>query len=164
MARSRSRSEPRHQAVAFTDRRDSHSTFLPGWGGPYFRPNVATALPPTRSNVHRLLSRIRDAAIPVGYGANKPRASLNFTPVRHQLLGAIASRQLRTPIRPLQAQRIADSWRAFNVLRFPNPRRVQVCLRRKARKEVLHALGIAGRRGLGRGAGVHRNADSSWSC
>jgi len=46
---------------------------------------------------------------------------------------------------------------------FEEPSRVLVCVRRKIRKEVLHAFGIAGRRGLGRG-GVQFNENSKFSC
>lgn len=37
------------------------------------------------------------------------------------------------------------------------------CFRRGLRREVLHALGIAGKKGLGRG-GVKRKAESSYKC
>lgn len=39
---------------------------------------------------------------------------------------------------------------------FSSPRSVAICVRRGIRKEVLHALGISGRRGLGRGRGGSR--------
>lgn len=46
---------------------------------------------------------------------------------------------------------------------FRNPDRVLVCARRQIRKEVLHALGISGRRGIGRG-GVKFNENSKFGC
>lgn len=159
MARSRRRrGEPVHSAKPFYDGRDSHRSLLHGWGGPHFWPNaLETALPPARSNVHRLLSRIRDAALLSGYGADKPHVVPRFTPVAAAPIKLARLPAARRQITPLQA-----SFRAFNVLRFPNPK-VAVCVRRKVRKEVLHALGVAGSRGLGR-SGVHRSADSSWGC
>lgn len=50
-------------------------------------------------------------------------------------------------------------------LAFSNPKLVAECLRRRMRKEVLHALGIAGRKGLsGRGGGYRRTPASEFSC
>lgn len=46
---------------------------------------------------------------------------------------------------------------------FADPAGVVVCVRRRIRRAVLHAFGIAGRRGLGRG-GVRRNEFSSIGC
>lgn len=45
-------------------------------------------------------------------------------------------------------------------IEFVSPRRVVVCVRRKIRKEVMHALGFAGRRGRG-GAGPRRYTEHS---
>lgn len=64
---------------------------------------------------------------------------------------------------PLAKQQQALSWRRFNELRVRVPARVAFCVRRKQRREVMHALGIAGRRGLGRG-GVRRRESSQWAC
>lgn len=44
---------------------------------------------------------------------------------------------------------------------FANPREVLVCVRRKRRKEVLHAKGVAGRKGIKR---YRRNEYSEVSC
>lgn len=46
---------------------------------------------------------------------------------------------------------------------FVEPSRVLVCVRRKIRREVIHALGINKLRGLGRG-GVRFNENSKFSC
>lgn len=46
---------------------------------------------------------------------------------------------------------------------FDRPNRIAVCIRRKIRSQVLHALGIAGRRGLGVG-GIRLNPFSRISC
>lgn len=43
------------------------------------------------------------------------------------------------------------------------PRKVSVCLSRRARREVLFAFGVGGSRGLGR-RGVRRTFNSQWSC
>lgn len=47
---------------------------------------------------------------------------------------------------------------------FEVPENVVHCVRRKRRREVLHALGIAGGRGLGRNRRQHRNEFSEVGC
>lgn len=69
----------------------------------------------------------------------------------------------QTPFTPLQAHRARASWREFRKLRFPQPGREPVCVRRLRRKQVLFARGIAGRSGGSPGP-YRRNAFSSWSC
>lgn len=44
------------------------------------------------------------------------------------------------------------------------PRRVLFCLRRKVRKEIMFALNIAGRRGVGAGKRWRRTENSNWRC
>lgn len=48
-------------------------------------------------------------------------------------------------------------------LRIRAPRHVYFCLSRKQRREVFHALGLAGRRGFGKG-GVRRTQNSQYRC
>lgn len=48
-------------------------------------------------------------------------------------------------------------------LGFVSPERVLVCVRRKIRQQVLHAIGIAGRRGIGHG-GVKFTQESKYRC
>lgn len=50
------------------------------------------------------------------------------------------------------------------VIRFAKAVAVPICRRRWIRSQVLHALGLAGRRGLGAGKPRHRNGHSSVSC
>lgn len=59
-----------------------------------------------------------------------------------------------------KAGSILRSWR-FHV---SVPRKMGFCVRRKQRKEVLFALSIAGRSGVGRGKRWRRNAQSSYRC
>lgn len=47
---------------------------------------------------------------------------------------------------------------------FEVPKDVVICLRRKRRREVLHALGKAGRGGIGRGRRRHTNEFSEIGC
>lgn len=47
---------------------------------------------------------------------------------------------------------------------FQDPSAVSICARRRARREVLHALQVAGRRGVGRGRPRHRNEFSGVGC
>lgn len=96
-----------------------------------------------------------------GYGAGEPhRAS---SAVRRSVAPQFVT--WSKPRSPLQAHLQRQSWKAFQVLQVQAPRRVVFCVRRKQRKEVLHALGIAGRRGLrGRGGSYHRTENSNWAC
>lgn len=62
---------------------------------------------------------------------------------------------------PRSASRLVQrSWIGHNVA-FANPEHVAVCVRRKARKQVLHAKGVAGRKGLRR---PRRSSASGISC
>lgn len=47
---------------------------------------------------------------------------------------------------------------------FVEPKRVVICVRRQRRREVLHALRVAGRGGVGRGRKRHTNEYSQISC
>lgn len=47
---------------------------------------------------------------------------------------------------------------------FEVPKDVVICLRRKRRREIMHALGKAGRGGIGRGRKRHTNDFSQISC
>lgn len=47
---------------------------------------------------------------------------------------------------------------------FEVPKDVVICLRRKRRREIMHALGKAGRGGIGRGRKRHTNHFSEISC
>lgn len=47
---------------------------------------------------------------------------------------------------------------------FAEPRSVALCIRRQRRRQVMHALDLAGRRGVGRGRPRRRNEFSSVSC
>lgn len=47
------------------------------------------------------------------------------------------------------------------IVAFQDPQRVPVCVRRKQRKAVLHAKGVAGRKGL---RPPRRNLTSNYSC
>lgn len=67
------------------------------------------------------------------------------------------------PVGPV-AYRASTIMAPFGQLRIFAPRRVLFCLRRKVRKEVLFALRIAGRRGVGAGKRWRRTAESSWRC
>ena len=49
-------------------------------------------------------------------------------------------------------------------INFRNPRSVHLCRRRKSRRQVIHALGIAGKRGVGEGRRRHVNFWSKVSC
>lgn len=152
----------RHHPMAFTDVADSHATDLSTWGAAITP--AKRSLPP--GGVRRLLELDAygqpERIFWAGYGAAQPHVSPQSAVRRSVVLPVFRSAK---PLSPLQAQQRNASWRAFNVLQIQAPRRVAFCVRRKQRREVLHAYGIAGRRGLvGRGGGYRRTADSHWRC
>lgn len=118
---------------------------------------------PRPSLVHRFMDDFRPGGRPFpvsGYGADQPHVA-----IRRRLglpVTAAVSAAVRSPVRsPASLKRIASSWHAFNALKVD--KRVRFCVQRHQRRQVLHALGIAGRRGLGRN-GVRRSENSNWRC
>lgn len=107
--------------------------------------------------------------------ANDFRSLLSpLEPVRSGLLSEIEDRRFFSPL-SVDRRKSSRRW-AVKVVQRPNrlvsrvyrpgfyfesPRHVVACVRRKRRKEVIHAKGIAGRRGLRRG---RRNQWSSVRC
>lgn len=67
------------------------------------------------------------------------------------------------PVNPKVARARArrDMAGPTNRVAFDRPQEVLLCVRRKSRKEVLHARGVAGRRGIKK---YRRNANSSVGC
>lgn len=65
---------------------------------------------------------------------------------------------------PNAAYQYAALMAPLNKLRVFAPRRVLFCLRRKVRKEVMFALNIAGKRGVGAGKRWRRTENSNWRC
>jgi len=82
----------------------------------------------------------------------RPAQTLSGRPVRLRAVPAKQKAQARLP----SPQRL--SWSAVG---FVRPQRVAVCVRRGVRREVLHALKVAGRRGL---SGGRRSEFSSIRC
>lgn len=62
--------------------------------------------------------------------------------------------------------RRSSQFRALRVLQIQAPQRVLFCARRKERREVLFARGVAGRAGSspGRRGRYFRNQNSAWRC
>lgn len=151
-----------HRSVAFNDGRDSIDHALLDAGAH----TVGATFGAPRPLVHRFFefdnnSAVRrvDALLP-GYGAGEPHVDLGRIRKRRSVV--VRAGLPRVPSAPASHRRIA-SWRAFNVLQFPHPRSVDVCVRRRVRRTVLFAKGVAGRRGGSPGP-YKRTAFSSWSC
>lgn len=89
------------------------------------------------------------------------------SPYATRTKGGIPTRLIAKPLAPrLQAPQQRLSYRPVfptPLVAFASPKAVPLCVRRGVRKEVLHALGVAGKRGLGRG-GVRRGPSSNVSC
>lgn len=104
---------------------------------------------------------------------SQPRLSLGQdrrvfspAPLATRTFGGIPTRLIakhKASARRPATQRL--SWEAWPPVRvaFDVPKSVALCVRRKIRSEVLHALDIAGSRGLGRG-GVRRGPYSGVGC
>ena len=52
----------------------------------------------------------------------------------------------------------------LNQIKVMRPSRMMFCVRRKIRREVMFALGVGGKRGVGRGKSWNRGVDSTYSC
>lgn len=125
-----------------------------------------SALPsvPRVPSVHRLfdLDRIASkSSYGTGYGGRPESPIKSLRSVFRSPVVNVGVRIGRPPLTPASQKRIAESWRAFNVLQF-NPR-TSVCVRRVQRRQVLFAKGVAGYRGRSPGP-YRRTADSSWRC
>lgn len=103
----------------------------------------------------RLLSNLRpieDRRLFHPQGVHRPARS--FTNPRHRL------RSVRVKKNPKKVQNTA--YPSFHI-GFEAPKRVLVCVRRKQRREVIHALGYSGR-GVGRKRRSRRSEYSSINC
>lgn len=79
-------------------------------------------------------------------------AGVRVFKTRRQALDSRSSSPRRPPLN--------DRWSPLKVLALP--RQMLVCLRRKARREVLFAFGRSGRHGAG--GAYHRTSNSQFSC
>lgn len=174
MSRRRWRGTPALTAKPFSD-------WAPDTPEPSFSPGAlisgATEGAPG-SLVHRSFDRLfnmadlyagDDAALlrrlHVGYGATSPMQA----PVRRSPLVRVGTGPARTQVNrrsTLYKPAVSSSWRALNVLQVRAPSKEVFCVRRRMRKGVLFARGIAGarRRSPGRGGTYHRNTWSQWRC
>lgn len=134
-------------------RADSYRRYSPT---PYRRvmPPQVKFFPLVRSLVFRELDLVR----PVRESSRRLAEAVRSGPTRFaRLEGAPPARR---PVRT-----ISPPAKPLYRLAFENPRLVMHCLRRRMRREVLHALGIAGRKGLrGRGGGYSRRVESEFHC
>lgn len=127
----------------------------------YQRPQVRRALPNPNAN------RLRLHNLPVRPVSPIVRPSLNlfedrrtFHPNRFARpaisIGKRADTKLVVPPDPLKSVQ-----RLNHVVGFKVPRRVVICVRRKIRKEVIHAIGAGGSKNLRK---PHKNEFSKVKC
>lgn len=155
-----------HRRTAFNDRRDSIVGNFYQAGAAI--PSANGSPLPRRSPITRLQRSLAsgDPFPWSGYGADQPHV-VSFSRTRFPVVGPTVFAGVRLPIAPLQAIRRTQARDrvAFNALKVPYPGRVEFCLRRKQRREVLFAKQVAGfRRSPGRGGSYVRSPFSSWSC
>lgn len=123
-------------------------------GGLYLRPSELVELPRAHESVRRYYES-QLSSVPRARAVSRTLSVRAYRDMRRM-------RYLLSPAKPAKRSK-AMRGIAFKALRVVEPARVLMCVRRGIRREVLHALGIAGSRGLGRG-GVRRTVDSAYSC
>lgn len=129
-------------------------------GGLPYDPNASVALPRAQERVLRIAQGLAPRELELDrqpFGPVYPRA--------RDRLDLIPRRLHRSP-RVARPARLRNSvvFQSLHKLQMRAPSRVLFCLRRKQRKEVLFARGVAGRRGVGRGRRWRRTGDSAYSC
>lgn len=142
--------------------RRGHSSY-----SPTHIPNRPLARLPVLSPSHRLtpstpyvlpdldpgpLTEVEDRRTYHPLGPNRPARTLGGTPARITVADRPASKRQRAS----GFHRKLRSSHTKAVLAFAEPKRVLICIRRQRRKEVLHALGRAGR------GGAKRHPRRSW--
>lgn len=90
-------------------------------------------------------------------GTSAPARSFSATRHRLKMVGSVAQRKAGRPFSSLPWKIVS------NGVGFQNPSRVLICVRRKIRREVMHATGKAGS-GQRRQAPPRRSEYSSVSC
>lgn len=119
------------------------------------RPRLASTLSPLR------VSPVRPSLLDGRF--------FSFEPVRSARLVSGVTAGVRLVDRKRSRGSMAGRFPLFSsgtkaVLGFKSPRRVDLCIRRKERREVLHALGRVGRGGTRRGRRYRRNYQSDITC
>jgi len=148
----------------FSDSSDSHDEYFYGAGE-----LLSPALPevPRRPLVHRFLplsSNLQRLLNPWGDGGME-FPHIAPIPEYPSAPGRRARDWLRPLGKPIPASRRSSVVRPLALMRSFNrlhlDSRTSVCVRRRQRKQVLFARGVAGRRGL---SGPRRSFHSQWSC
>lgn len=179
MSRRRFRQRPAVAGLPFTDSADTSAEIFEGAGAPQFfgATGVGAPLPIVHRSITSYLVKLderspdSDAAllrrIRRGYGALSPMEAPKRRSPIVSVGGSFVPRRVVSKTPSLQARRhIAQSWRAFNALRFRVPQKERICVQRRIRKGVLFARGVAGRSGgsAGRFGTYHRSRWSAYSC
>lgn len=115
-------------------------------GGPYTRPNALFALPPAHESVRRSFA----FGVPRQFAARQMR-------FKRDLFLSLSARP-----RPRAQRRRADSFGFLRHLKL-QPQAL-ICVKRKQRREVMFALGVAGGSGAMRGRRFRRTQDSQYGC
>lgn len=131
-------------------------TYLRGYGGeypPHARRRAATSYARITANWTSSLPRIRSMQLT---GIARRQAPVSKTPL-------LKAHLLRPHIVGLSIPTMLSDRKTESVKR---PHRVDQCTQRQDRREVIHALGLAGRRGSapGKRGRYHRTLMSNFSC
>lgn len=133
----------------------------PGTGGSYSLDPNAEALPRADLAVRRLLEAF---GRPPGYLPTFPRPPSSPTPLPFKKRGIPRVYLPPAPTHGRIRKPSAPSFASLKALHTPEAYRARHCLDRKTRREVLFALRIPGKSGIGRGKRWRRTAASHYSC
>lgn len=146
-------------------RRSSRSSSSSSRGGSFLDPQLRWPPATERLSVNEELAALASFAPSYVFGESDDHPfehgltipAERFRP-GNRFFGRVRTINLLHPINEL--------WKSppLKQLRMLAPRRVLFCLRRKVRKEVMFALKIAGRRGVGVGKRWRRTENSNWRC
>lgn len=124
------------------------------------RAGLLTGSSPYSDAVNPWARRRNQAAV---IGSGRRAQSLDSEPLLSSRARS-GRRLLSKPSLPNRLSRPVSLSYLMGLLSYSFPRRVQVCVRRQIRRQVMFAHRYAGRSGLGRGRRWRRTEESNYSC